>query len=170
MARKPNTLKTSNDLTLKQKLFVEKLVEGWGTVKKLDAVMEVYETTDRVNASKMAYELLHPDKSPHVVRYLEIRLARELKKYETDKLRHYKVYERLQQKAENKNQFNASINAQFRAGQMANLFIDQKQINVTGVEGMSRENLEKRLEELENKINENKKIIDITPEEFVEGS
>ena len=103
MARKPNTLKTSNDLTLKQKLFVEKLVEGWGTVKKLDAVMEVYETTDRVNASKMAYELLHPDKSPHVVRYLEIRLARELKKYETDKLRHYKVYERLQQKAENKN-------------------------------------------------------------------
>jgi hypothetical protein len=76
----------------------------------------------------------------------------------------------LQQKAENKNQFNASINAQFRAGQMANLFVDQKQINVTGVEGMSRENLEKRLEELENKINENKKIIDITPEEFVEGS
>ena len=53
---------------------------------------------------------------------------------------------------------------------MANLFVDQKQINVTGVEGMSRENLEKRLEELENKINENKKIIDITPEEFVEGS
>ena len=76
----------------------------------------------------------------------------------------------MQQKAENKNQFNASINAQFRAGQMANLFVDQKQINVTGVEGMSRENLEKRLEELENKINENKKIIDITPEEFVEGS
>jgi uncharacterized coiled-coil protein SlyX len=33
---------------------------------------------------------------------------------------------------------------------------------------MSRESLEKRLEELESKINENKKIIDITPEEIAE--
>jgi uncharacterized coiled-coil protein SlyX len=33
---------------------------------------------------------------------------------------------------------------------------------------MSRENLEKRLEELEDKINENKKIINITPKEVVE--
>ena len=169
MARKPNTLKTTTDLTPKQRLFVDKLVANWGSMKKLDVVMEVYETTDRANASKMAYELLNPDKNPHIVRYLEMKLARELKKYESDKLRHYKVYERLQQKAENKNQFNASINAQFRAGQMANLFVDKKEISVTGIEGMSREKLEKRLEELENKINENKKIIDVTPEVVVEG-
>ena len=65
-------------------------------------------------------------------------------------------------------QFNASINAQFRAGQMAGLFIDKREINVSGIEGMSRESLEKRLQELESKINENKKIIDITPEEIIE--
>jgi biopolymer transport protein ExbB/TolQ len=97
-----------------------------------------------------------------------MQLQKELKKYETDKLRHYKTYERLQQKAEDKKQYNASINAQFRAGQMAGLFIDKKEINVSGIEGMSRDKLEKRLEELENKINENKKIINITPEEIVE--
>ena len=51
---------------------------------------------------------------------------------------------------------------------MAGLFVDKKEINVSGIEGMSRENLEKRLEELESKINENKKIINITPEEIVE--
>ena len=70
--------------------------------------------------------------------------------------------------SKNKNQFNASINAQFRAGQMAGLFIDKREINVSGIEGMSRESLEKRLQELESKINENKKIIDITPEEIIE--
>jgi len=166
MARKPNTLKTITDLTPKQRLFVDKLVADWGSRKKLDVIMEVYETKDRANASKMAYELLHPDKNPHVVRYLETKLQRELKKYETDKLRHYKVYERLQQKAEDKKQYNASINAQFRAGQMANLFIDKKEISVSGIEGMSREKLEKRLEELETKINENKKIINVTPKEI----
>ena len=51
---------------------------------------------------------------------------------------------------------------------MAGLFVDKKEINVSGIEGMSRESLEKRLEELESKINENKKIIDITPEEIAE--
>ena len=51
---------------------------------------------------------------------------------------------------------------------MAGLFIDKREINVSGIEGMSRDKLEKRLEELENKINENKKIINITPEEIIE--
>jgi len=169
MPKKPNTLKTIHDLTPKQRLFVDTLVQNWGQKTKQDVAMEVYDCKDRTNASKFAYELLHPDKSPHVVRYLEMQLSKELKKYESDKLRHYKIYERLQQKAEDKKQFNASINAQFRAGQMANLFVDQKQIQISGIEGMSREKLEKRLEELESKINENKKIIDITPEEIVEG-
>lgn len=168
MARKRNELKTSRDLTAKQRLFVDKLVADWGTKHRIDVVMEVFDAKDRVNAGKMAYELLHPDKNPHIVRYLEMKLSKELKKYETDKLRHYKTYERLQKKAEEKKNFNASINAQFRAGQMAGLFVDKREINVSGIEGMSREKLEKRLEELESKINENKKIIDITPEEIVE--
>ena len=47
-----------------------------------------------------------------------------------------------------------------------NLFIDKKEISVSGIEGMSREKLEKRLEELETKINENKKIINVTPKEI----
>ena len=34
-----------------------------------------------------------------------------------------------EKKAEDKKQYNASINAQFRAGQMAGLFIDKKEIN-----------------------------------------
>jgi|TARA_Y100000015_G_C2347464_1_gene68942 hypothetical protein len=168
MARKPNTLKTITDLTPKQRLFVDTLVSNWGEKTKQDVAMEVFDCKDRTNASKYAYQLLHPDKSPHVVRYLEMQLSKELKKYENDKLRHYKTYERLQKKAEDKKQFNASINAQFRAGQMAGLFVDKREVNITGIEGMSRENLEKRLEELEDKINENKKIINITPKEVVE--
>ena len=168
MARKPNTLKTITDLTPKQRLFVDTLVSNWGVKTKQDVAMEVFNCKDRTNASKYAYQLLHADKSPHVVRYLEMQLNKELKKYETDKLRHYKTYERLQKKAEDKKKFNASINAQFRAGQMAGLFIDKREVNITGIENMSRENLEKRLEELESKINENKKIINITPEEIIE--
>ena len=164
MARKPNTLKTITDLTPKQRLFVDTLVLNWGQKSKQDVAMEVFDCKDRTNASKYAYQLLHPDKSPHIVRYLEMQLAKELKKYETDKLRHYKTYERLQQKAEDKKQFNASINAQFRAGQMAGLFVDKKEITHSTLEGMTRDQLEKRLEELETKIADSTNIIDVTPE------
>ena len=42
--------------------------------------------------------------------------------------------------------------------------IDKKEVSHVGLEGMSREQLEKRLSELENKLDENKSIIDITAE------
>ena len=61
-----------------------------------------------------------------------------------------------------------AINAEFRAGQMAGFFVDKKEINHIGLEGMNREQLEKRLSELEKNINENKQIIDITAETIIE--
>ena len=56
-----------------------------------------------------------------------------------------------------------AITAQFRRDQMA--VWDRKEISHIGLEGMNREQLEKRLEELESKIGEAKNIIDVTPEE-----
>ena len=60
--------------------------------------------------------------------------------------------------------FAASINAEYRSGQLAGLYVDHKQITHSTLEGMSRDQLEKRLEELESKIGEAKNIIDVTPE------
>jgi hypothetical protein len=51
---------------------------------------------------------------------------------------------------------------------MAGFFVDKKEINHIGLEGMNREQLEKRLSELEKNINENKQIIDITAESIIE--
>jgi hypothetical protein len=50
---------------------------------------------------------------------------------------------------------------------MAGFFVDRKEVTHLGLEGLSREQLEKRLDELESKIGEAKNIIDITPEEVV---
>ena len=78
--------------------------------------------------------------------------------------------ENLSKKAEDKNQFAAAINAEFRAGQMAGHFVDNKVITHLGLEGMSREQLERRLEELENKIETSRNIIDVTSEAVIEKS
>ena len=52
---------------------------------------------------------------------------------------------------------------------MAGHFVDRKEISHIGLEGMSREQLEKRLEELESKIGDAKNIIDVTPDQITEN-
>jgi len=49
---------------------------------------------------------------------------------------------------------------------MAGMFVDKKEVKHVGLEGMSREELEKRLSELEGKIGEAKDIINITPDQI----
>jgi len=99
-----------------------------------------------------------------VCRYLEKRLSQELQIYEKDKLRSYKKLEDYGERAAGKSQYTAAINAEFRKGQMAGFYVDRREVKHLGLEGMSREALEKRLQELEQKIGEAKNIIDITPE------
>ena len=88
-----------------------------------------------------------------------------LKKFkeEKDKLLSYKHYARMRETSEKKGQMTAAITAQYRRDQMAGHFVDRKEISHIGLESMNREQLEKRLEELESKIGEAKNIIDVTP-------
>jgi hypothetical protein len=171
MTRKPNQLKTVSELTPKQRMFVDYYVENYGKATKVEAALHAgYTSKSKYGPTETASRLMNPDLNPHVVRYFEKRYAQELSVREKDKLRVYKRFENLSKRAEEKNQFAAAINAEFRAGQMAGHFIDKKEITHLGLEGMSREQLERRLEELENKIDSSKNIIDVTPEAITEKS
>lgn len=171
MTRKPNQLKTVSELTPKQRLFVDYYVDNYGKTTKVEAALHAgYTSKSKYGPTETASRLLNPDLNPHVVRYFEKRYAQELAIREKDKLRIYKRFENLSKKAEEKNQFAAAINAEFRAGQMAGHFVDNKVITHLGLEGMSREQLERRLEELENKIESSRNIIDVTPEAVTEKS
>lgn len=166
MPAKSNALKTTIELTPKQRSFVDIYVANWGEISKKDAAKQAgYKSKTENGLSEMASRLTNPDMNPHVCRYLEKRLSQELQKYEKDKLRSYKIYDRLRNGAETKGQFTAAINAEFRKGQMAGFFVDKKEITHLGLEGMSREQLEQRLTELENKFGEAKTFIEVVPEE-----
>ena len=166
MSKKPNQLKTVHDLTIKQRAFVDILVSNWGQMSKTEAAEKAgYKSKKKYGPFEIASRLMNPDLNPHVYRYFEKRYAQELKKKEKDKLKKYNRFDHLSKKAEEKGQFGHAVNAEFRSGQMAGMFIDKKEVTHVGLEGMSREQLEKRLAELEGKIGEAKNIIDITPEE-----
>ena len=169
MGRKSNSLKTLNDLTVKQRKFVDILVENWGKISRVDAAKQAgYESKNPYGPMEIASRLLNPEKNPHVCRYLESRLQKELQIYEKDKLRKYKRFAHLSQKAEDKGQLAVAVNAEFRSGQMADMFVSKSEVKHVGLEGMSREQLEKRLGELEEKIGQAKNIIDVTPEKEAE--
>jgi len=157
---KPKTLKTANDLTEKQISFVNILVENWGNISKKDAVIKAgYSSKSENSAMVLGSRLTNPEINPHVCRFLERRLSEEQAKYEKDKLRRYKIFDRLRDGSEQKGQYTAAINAEFRSGQLAGQFIDKKEITHNTLEGMNREQLEKRLQELEEKIGANTVII-----------
>ena len=166
MAGKANVIKTVNDLTAKQRKFVDIYVANFGYISKTEAARQAGYTAKDPNT--IAAKLTNPNRNPHVVRYLEKKLAQEQGKY-ANKLRSYKRFEKFGNDAANKNQFASAINAEFRSGQLAGLYVDKKEVTHNTLEGMSREQLEKRLSELEKKIGEGKNIIDVTPEKSIEN-
>ena len=115
MPKKSNQLKTVNELTPKQRKFVDILVANWGTIKKSAAAKEAgYSSNTKNGLSEVASKLTSASHSPHVVRYLEKKLAKEETKY-ANKLRSYKRYERFGDGAADKNQYAAAINAEYRS-------------------------------------------------------
>ena len=166
MGKKPNALKTTIELTAQQRKFVDILVANWGQIKKVDAAEQAGYKSKNGKPYEIASRLLNPDLNPHVCRYLEKKLQKETEKYEKDKLRRFKTFERLRNGAEVKGQYTGAINAEFRSGQMAGMFVDKKEITHSTLEGMSRDQLEKRLNELETKINDSASIIDVSPDKI----
>jgi phage terminase small subunit len=166
VAGKANVIKTVNDLTAKQRKFVDIYVANFGYISKTEAARQAGYTAKDPNT--IAAKLTNPNRNPHVVRYLEKKLAQEQGKY-ANKLRSFKRLENFGDKAADKNQFGHAINAEFRSGQLAGLYVDKKEVTHNTLEGMSREQLEKRLSELEQKIGEGKNIIDVSPEKSIEN-
>jgi len=165
MAGKSNLLKTTIELTQKQRSFVDILVANWGKITKVDAARQAgYKSAKEDGPVETASRLTNSKLNPHVCRYLEKRLSQELQIYEKDKLRSYKKLEDYGDRAAGKSQYTAAINAEFRKGQMAGFYVDRREVKHLGLEGMSREALEQRLSELEEKIGEAKNIINVTPE------
>ena len=144
---KKKELRTEDDLTLKQKKFVDIYVKNWGNITKADALKEAgYECKNTNDYSVIASRLTNRKLNPHVVKYLDRIYKEECAKYEGDNLRRYKRLERIALNAEADKQYAAAINAEYRSGQLAGQYVDRREVKVTGLEGMSREELSNKID------------------------
>ena len=96
MTKRKNTLKSTSELTLKQKAFVDIYVSNWGEISKTEAATRAgYTSAKKEGPTEIASRLTDPNKNPHVVRYMEMRYNQELKKHEGDKLKKYKRFDSI---------------------------------------------------------------------------
>ena len=64
----------------------------------------------------------------------------------------FRRLDKLSKEAEKSKQFNVSVQAEYRSGQLAGMYVDKREVTVSGLEGMSRDELENKLKELSTKI------------------
>tara|TARA_R110000850_G_scaffold140402_2_gene261790 strand:+ start:63 stop:599 length:537 start_codon:yes stop_codon:yes gene_type:complete len=123
-------------------------------------------------SKKMAYELQDPNKYPLVAEAIQD-MKNELKdKYSVSMDKHLSRLEELGRKAEEEKHFSASINAEQLRGKVGGLYDPTIRLE-NSIENLSREELLKRLKEIQSKkidVIDQTKIIDHEPLEVTQDN
>ena len=150
-----NSKKTFLNLTPKQRTFAEVYVANYPNITKKEAAKQA--GYSEPTCEKWGSILTNPEKSPHVVSYIEEMREKGIAHFK-DFLRHLKRLDGLSKKAEDKGQMAAAINSEFRLGQAAGFYIDRKEIKTQNLSALSKEDLIKSIKELNDELGEAKTI------------
>ena len=143
-------------LTQRQKEFARLFVDG----RHSNAECARQAGYASASASVQAAVFLTSGKFPHVTEYInELREDRE-RRFGVTLIGQMERFDRLSHGAEEAGQFSAAVNAEKIRSALGGLTIDRREQNhLHSIEGLSREDVEKRLAELRNSH----------PEAFIEG-
>lgn len=137
---------TGHKLTLRQKRFAERFVEG--DCSATQAAIEAGYSPR--SAGQQAYQLLNPKDTPQVVAYIaQMREDMEMR-YGVTKEGMLKRLHALSRGAEEGGQFSAAINAEKIRASLGGLTIDRRE-TISTVQDMTKEQVLARLEDLRKK-------------------
>ena len=133
-------------LSEKQRRFVLFLVhsEGLKTATQCAIDAGYAPGSARVRAS----ELQHPEKSPLTAKAIEMERRAVLDRYKCSQDRSLATLARIRDAASSAGNYNAAVAAETRRGQIAGLYVDKKEILTGTIDSMSREEVEKKLQDL----------------------
>jgi len=134
-------------LNAKEWKFVTELVSGDGRVTMKEAAIRAgYKPT---SASVMANKLTSPNVNPHVVAAIQAYRAELNSKYNTSYERHMKDLQLIRDKALEAGAYAAAVQAEYRRGQaLGSIYIDRKEIRHGTIDSMSKEEVQRKLDEL----------------------
>lgn len=138
--------KTGFKITMMAKTFAERFSEGNCTAAQAAREAGYSPKT----AATVAYQLLNPKINPQVVEYLAYLRDVKSAKYGVSKEGMLERLHQLSKGAEDANQYSAAINAEKIRASLAGLTIDRRE-TVNSVDGMTKEQVIERLEDLRKK-------------------
>jgi len=104
----------------------------------------------------------NPVRKPHVVAYIQKRQRELGEKYGTNFERHMKDLLMIRDKAIEAGAWAAAVQAEYRRGQaLGNIYVDRKEIRHGTIDSMSKEEVQKKLEELRRLYSPRKEVIDV---------
>ena len=139
-------------LTGKQIKFVE-LVATKGDMETLQN-LAIEAGFAKSGAHTRAYEMLSPKKSPHIVRALKERRAELNEKYGVTLGQHLADLGRIRDRSLSENNFGAAVQAEKARGMAAGLYVSKSEIRHGSIDQMSKEEVEKALNDLKKQLGE----------------
>ena len=146
-------------LTEQQRKFAELLVYNEGKMSPAEAA---YEAGYKTRARKAAAEMRNPKYFPLVVSYIGELRAEVREKYGITFEKHVTELAQIRNKALENKAWSAAVNAEVARGKAGGLYVDQKLVMTGNVDNMTPDEIKERLHKI---INDNKEIINITPED-----
>ena len=163
MAKKPQgrpLVSVQTPLTRKQELFVKELVSKDGRITMREAATAAGYSAS--SAHSRAYEMVH--KLPHTMLAIK-KYRQELDaKYGVTFHKHLRDLQVLRDIAVENGQLGPAVQAEYRRGQASgNIYISKSEIRTGSIDSMTKEEVQKALQELKEQY-EPTNIIDITPD------
>ena len=155
-------------LTPQEWKFVEEFVAGDGHVTLKEAAIRAgYSETWAKNRAR---ELTDPEVCPHIVAAIQERRRELGEKYATTFERHMRDLQLIRDQALQAGAYGAAVQAEYRRGQaLGTIYIDRKEIRHGTIDSMSKEEVQRKLEEIKRLYGGTAgPIIDVTPKQIEE--
>ena len=155
-------------LTPQEWKFVEEFVSGDGHVTLKEAAIRA--GYSEVWAKNRSRELTDPDKSPHIVAAIQERRRELGEKYATTFERHMRDLQVIRDQALAAGADGAAVQAEYRRGQaLGTIYIDRKEIRHGTIDSMSKEEVQRKLDEIKRLYGGHAgPIVDVTPKQIEE--
>jgi len=149
-------------LTPQEWNFVEEFAAGDGHVTLKEAALRAGYSENW--AKSRARELTDPEDNPHIVAAIQARRKELGEKYGTTFERHMRDLQVIRDQALQAGAYGAAVQAEYRRGQaLGSIYIDRKEIRHGTIDSMSKEEVQRKLEEIKRVYGGNAgPIVDVT--------
>ena len=145
-------------LTRRQEIFVREICVNQGLVSNRECARRAGFPIS--SCAQRAWEMLSHDRSPHIVAAIS-RYNNELdEQYKVSHKHHIRALGRLRNAAAEAGQYASAIQAEYRRGQTAGIYVNKTEVRVGSIDSMTEDEVRDELKKIRRGSED---IIDVTP-------